>query len=206
MNIQFSTINHSRAKEMLDSDAYKHLSQEQKEFILKNLGEMRVMDPAMHGAGISCTSEKLAVEFAKLGKIDDYFCWTHSCRSINPTLIALALDSGVPLPTTAVVIAIERCSDVAIALYMERKLIDKKALQEALGTFGKNAGFVRKMCNLYGIKKVSPFSLAASCTSVDLLGLIDVGIISHQSLRFYNRDKYNEIVILKKKRKQVRTF
>lgn len=48
MNISFSTIANHNAKDYLSRDCFKWLNDKQKEYVLNNLGDIRVQDPAMY--------------------------------------------------------------------------------------------------------------------------------------------------------------
>lgn len=204
MNLEFSTVDPERAKEILSSEAYRYLTSAQKAFVLSNLGKMRVRDPLMHSPGISCSSQELAIEFAKLGVIDDSFIWTHSCFHVEPVLIGLALDNGIKLPKTALMKAIESRSIEAIDLYIDRKLITKSELQEELSLFAKDLKFILDICNKYGFRRFTSHLWADYLSAADLLRLCDEKLISREGLKYNHKQKYLEVGRLKKIRKSQR--
>ena len=48
MNISFSSTQINYVKDFLSNDSYNWLNKEQKEYIMLNLGDIRVQDPSMY--------------------------------------------------------------------------------------------------------------------------------------------------------------
>ena len=69
MRVEFSSTGHSQAKEYLAHKDYDFLNAVQKDYILKNLGDIRVQDPMMYSPARVAVHENGAMHSDEIGKL-----------------------------------------------------------------------------------------------------------------------------------------
>lgn len=206
MNIEFSTTNISNAQRFLSHSSFKYLNEDQKSLILNNLGSFRVLDPEFHPDGvISCENEHLSVTLIQLGEVEEEsFMFKYSCLYLNLALVKWGIEEKRFKPykhSLDKIIRNERRD--FIDYYLERNIITPEELAD--GANWSNCSFDFYL-DLYEnvIKKKIKYTgnIATLYSAKELLILAQKKLLSVNSLKYSNRDKYNEIIRLKKLNKR----
>lgn len=204
--IEFSTINEQNAIDYLKDKSFSHLTKSQIDFILTNLGKIRVLDPKMHGGGkLSFKNNDIMIDFVKMGTHNpESFMFNHQYISPNLELIKWGLSQGFPSYKFALGKAISIGSFDIVDFYLNEKISTIEDLVLGLETnlHSGSYDFLLKLITKYPKKiKLRSCLIADNFTATELLELINLKVTSHKSLQYSNKKKYNEIVKLKKQSK-----
>ena len=202
---QFATKCSTRAKEMLNHESFNHISQEQKEFILANLGKVRVMDPLMHGGGkLSFEDSQTMMDFLKIYVPNpDSFMFNHQYISLSKELVSWGLDQGFTSYKYALSAAVNKNHSDLIDLYIQRGIHSKEeAAREISFSSSIRAETILKFVETHGPTKFNNLWCLKDMSAQDAFSLIEKKIISHKGLMYSNRELYNKIVLIKKNNKK----
>lgn len=200
---QFSTIDHENAKRFLAHESFNHLDQDQRSFILNNLGKVRVLDPNMHGGGkLSFENSEVALEYCKIGTHNsESFMFNCSYMSPNLELIKFGLAKGYPYYQHSLGRVITLNKQDILDFYVEQGLVSSKDVLFALEHEKCSLSFF-KTNFIRHAKKLDPgYGVIERFSADELFELVEAKILPLSKIKYPNREKYNKIIKLKKIKK-----
>lgn len=193
--IQFSTVDKSNAQRFLNHESFNYLEEVQKNFILTNLGKIRVLDPEMHGGGkISFEDSSLMIEYVKLVVQDPKsFMFNHCYLSPNFELIKWGLEQGFEFYEYSYDRLIKQNRTDILDYLLEKNITTKESLMNNLCYYG-NFQTITYYVEKFKLKKL-PFlySLCERFSENELLSLWDKKLVSGKDLSNHCHDKYLKI-------------
>lgn len=200
--IQFSTISQQNAQSFLNHNSFDYLSTQEKDFILNNLGKIRVLDPNMHGGGkLSFEDQSLLIDFVKLKDIskDENYMFRYGYLYHSWPLVKYGLEQGLEYYSSTTEKLIANSNLEALKELVETKII---SLDSVLYSLDKcSFEFILKLVDSFSIKKLNPYYLK-QLKSSELLVLINKKLFSMKDLSYANKESYLEIMRFKKVRNE----
>ena len=200
--IQFSTVSQQNAQSFLNHNSFDYLSTQEKDFIINNLGKIRVLDPNMHGGGkLSFEDQSLLVDFVKLKDIskDENYMFRYGYLYHSWPLVKYGLEQGLEYYSSTTEKLIAHSNIEALKELVDNKTISLDSVLYYLEKTSFN--FILKMIENFNIKKLNPYYLKQLKAS-EILFLINKKLFSMKDLSYSNKEAYLEIMRFKKVRNE----
>lgn len=200
--IQFSTISQQNAINFLNHNSFSYLSPKEKEFIVNNLGKIRVLDPTMHGGGkLSFEDQTLLVDFIKLKDIskDENYMFRHGYLYHSWPLVKYGLEQGLAYYSSTTEKLVLNSNIEALKELVEAKIVSLETICFYLEK--SSFTFILSLVEAFNIKKLDSYYLK-HISSSELLVLINKKLFSMQELKYSNKKAYLEIMRFKKVRNE----
>lgn len=202
MRIEFSTTCIQNAKNYLSHESFNHFSEEQKAYILANLGRIRVLDPAMHSGGnLRFDSSATMLEFIKLFPVDtENYMFRHSYLNPNLELIKHGVSLGLKISSFSLKQVCKRGLQDILDYYIAENLVETiQVVDDLIYNDEMNFDFFVKNYSLLRNKRIqNPFRLIELFSAQELILLNDRKWITLNDIKYSCNEKYNEIMRIKR--------
>lgn len=202
MLIQFSTTSDTYAKQYLAHESFKHLDENQKTYILNNLGKVRVLDPMMHGGGkLSFSDNQEMTDFCKIGTHNPVsFMFNCSYVSLNLELIKFGLAKGYPYDKLSLGKVIDCNNQEILDYYLQEKLVTPAQVISELESGKCSFEFFKTNYPRHAQKIEYYSSIVQRFTASEVLELCDLKLLAANGIVYADREKHNQVIQLKKMR------
>lgn len=200
--IQFSTTSQQNALNFLNHNSFSYLSTKEKEFIVNNLGKIRVLDPSMHGGGqLSFEDQTLLIDFIKLKDIskDENYMFRYGYLYHSWPLVKYGLEQGLEYYSSTTEKLVLNSNLEALKELVEAKIVSLDSICFYLEK--SSFKFILSLVETFNIKKLNPYYLK-HINSSELLALINKKLFSMKDLSYSNKEAYLEIMRFKKVRNE----